>query len=267
MKKKLLMFLCVIACTLSLAACGKTEYTPVEQAKIDTCVQISNSLIDIADIYGTEEKLADLTGNYAKHEVAYILESITYSYIGYSVEAELGVFEGLLTTYVQTSEDMGGIVNVGECTSEISGKEIIVTYPVQGNVANGTFKFTYTNDMFTKLTGAECVAKLSFAQNMKKASKSMGNAGLNTLLGMGTVFTILILISLIISSFNLFKPKAKPVEVKKETVETTEVVEELADDTELVAVIMAAINAYESANGGSTDGYTVRSIRRANRRN
>ena len=45
------------------------------------------------------------------------------------------------------------------------------------------------------------------------------------------------------------------------------VVEELTDDTELVAVIMAAISAYESANGGSADGFVVRSIRRANRRN
>ena len=37
--------------------------------------------------------------------------------------------------------------------------------------------------------------------------------------------------------------------------------EELADDTELVAVIAAAIAAYE---GTSTDGFQVRSIKRAN---
>ncbi len=39
--------------------------------------------------------------------------------------------------------------------------------------------------------------------------------------------------------------------------------EELADDTELVAVIAAAIAAYE---GTSTDGFQVRSIKRASTR-
>ena len=41
--------------------------------------------------------------------------------------------------------------------------------------------------------------------------------------------------------------------------EVQEDAQELADDTELVAVIAAAIAAYE---GTSTDGFVVRSIRR-----
>ena len=39
--------------------------------------------------------------------------------------------------------------------------------------------------------------------------------------------------------------------------------EELSDDTELVAVIAAAIAAYEGS--GSTDGFVVRSIRKSNK--
>ena len=43
-----------------------------------------------------------------------------------------------------------------------------------------------------------------------------------------------------------------------------EEIEELADDTELVAVIAAAIAAFEGKQ--STDGFVVRSIRKARRK-
>ena len=269
MKKKILAFLCVIACTLSFAACGgSTEYTEIEQSKLTSCEETSYYLIQIAEAYGTEETVSAMTEAYAKHEMEYILENISYNLTGYAIESEYGTFEGMLTTYYQAVDDMNGLISVGDCTSEISGDEIIVTYELYGNDADGTFTFTYTNDLFTKLTEAEAKADLSFAQNMHKAGQNMGNAGLNTLLGMGTVFAILILISLIIASFNLFKKKPKTVEAPKSAENDAPVAtEELTDDTELVAVIMAAISAYEEANGGSTDGFVVRSIRRSIRRN
>jgi sodium pump decarboxylase gamma subunit len=105
----------------------------------------------------------------------------------------------------------------------------------------------------------------------------MKNAALNTLIGMGTVFIVLILISLIISCFN-FIPKIQEKFTKKTDTKTATAggdvsadpvvaqiaaKEELADDTELVAVIAAAIAAYEGA--GSTDGFVVRSIRKSNK--
>ena len=93
----------------------------------------------------------------------------------------------------------------------------------------------------------------------------MVNAALNTLLGMGTVFIVLILISFIISLFK-FLPNGenKKVEEKKtsvdKAVEQISANEEENDDTELIAVISAAIAAFEGS--GSSDGYVVRSIRR-----
>jgi len=94
----------------------------------------------------------------------------------------------------------------------------------------------------------------------------MANAGVNTLLGMGTVFTVLILIMCVIYSFNLFNGSKKPAKAddKKTSVDNAVAQiaanEEASDDTELVAVIAAAIAAYEGSS--STDGYVVRSIRR-----
>ena len=100
-------------------------------------------------------------------------------------------------------------------------------------------------------------------------------AGMNTLLGMGVVFTVLILISLIISCFNFIPAiekkfsKNKAVEKKAPTpaaapasvpAPAAPVEEAVTDDLELVAVITAAVAA--SMGSTSTDGFVVRSIKR-----
>lgn len=103
-------------------------------------------------------------------------------------------------------------------------------------------------------------------------SESMGElmkrAGLNTVMGMGTVFLVLILISIIIYLLG-FIGKAqnkgaaaaalpeKPAEPL--VMETPAEPEDLTDDFELVAVIAAAIAASE---GVPADCLVVRSIRR-----
>ena len=109
-------------------------------------------------------------------------------------------------------------------------------------------------------------AEFSTGEILKKA-------GLNTLLGMGTVFSVLIFISIVISLFKFIPSgsqkkaaQAAPVKAEAEAAPAVEEVAEEADDLELIAVISAAIAA---AEGTSTDGFVVRSIRRrqANRWN
>ena len=101
----------------------------------------------------------------------------------------------------------------------------------------------------------------------------MSRAGLNTLMGMGTVFIVLIFISLIISCFKFIprlqaafnkkdKQQASLTEEKKELTNAPVVKEEpkeLVDDLELVAVIAAAIAASLEV---STEDFIVRSIKR-----
>ena len=104
--------------------------------------------------------------------------------------------------------------------------------------------------------------------------RSMGelmlNAALNTLMGMGTVFIILILISLLIGCFKFIpqiqekfskknkQPAAAPAAAPVVAAPVEE--EEETSDEELIAVIAAAIAASEGST--STDGFVVRSIRR-----
>ena len=95
-------------------------------------------------------------------------------------------------------------------------------------------------------------------------------AGLNTILGMGTVFVVLIFISFIIYLFKFIPDIQDKLAKKNKSAEkaatpapapvaAAPVVEESADDEELVAAIAAAIAAYE---GTSTDDFVVRSIKR-----
>ena len=103
----------------------------------------------------------------------------------------------------------------------------------------------------------------------------MEKAALNTLIGMGTVFIVLIIIIGVISLFKfipmiqdrLAKKNAGNVQESGVSAATqmSNVQEEtdVSDDLELVAVIAAAIAASEGA--ASADGFVVRSIRKVNK--
>ena len=93
-------------------------------------------------------------------------------------------------------------------------------------------------------------------------------AGIDTILGMGTVFLILIIISIFIwllgvltggatSSGKTVVETPSPAPAAEPSVRT--------DDAQLVAVIMAAIRASKAAEGENVDddAYVVRNIRRA----
>lgn len=105
-------------------------------------------------------------------------------------------------------------------------------------------------------------------------SEKMSKAGINTVISMGIVFAVLILISLLIACFNIFpylekkkaqkkEPKAAGTDeiVSKDETEAvaTNTAAPVADDTELIAVIAAAIAA---STGTSTNDFVVRSINR-----
>lgn len=101
----------------------------------------------------------------------------------------------------------------------------------------------------------------------------MAQAGLNTILGIGIVFIVLLLISFIISCFKIInklvtgKQSLAPVPTTAPAPAVIEEEEEVVDDLEIVAVIMAAIEAYEEEMGGyvPADGLVVRSIKKVNK--
>ena len=98
-----------------------------------------------------------------------------------------------------------------------------------------------------------------FAQAADMKSR-LENALMNTVLGMGTVFAMLIAIALIIYCFKIIPVIQKKFAKKEEPVaEAPKAAPVQADDLELVAVIAAAIAASENV---PVDSFRVRTIKR-----
>ncbi|MBR4530092.1 MAG: OadG family protein [Lachnospiraceae bacterium] len=119
------------------------------------------------------------------------------------------------------------------------------------------------------------MAMILSAGEAASLAERMEIAGLNTLLGMGMAFLVLMIIMFVIMLFPLLFGERKSKKETREqiteqaitnTINQIEQHEALEDDTELVAVITAAIAAFEGA-GGSSGGLVIRSIRqRANKK-
>lgn len=169
----------------------------------------------------------------------------------------------------QSSKDELGAKkeNNGETTVTLKDDEYTVTVPVKFEKADANFVYVIDS------TGTPTSLSVDVQYGM---GKTLQRAGLNTLMGIGTVFVMLVLLSLLISLFRFIpNPEAKKAEEAKAAKAAKEAEaaaiaaaapvqaeENLADDGELVAVIAAAIAA---AEGTTTDGFVVRSIRKVKR--
>ena len=254
--KKIITLVCTIACVFGLTACGsEVEYTEYEQQKMEIAEGIaSQKIVPYFQNYMTEGSMEDFEG-FTPEEIKYVFEA------NMQVEADGNAVKGAATSFNNAADAIGVIEKIGDATAEIDGKTIIVKVPVVGSLKNGNAEIIFSNDMFFEMQSASLNEESTLGDAMMKAA-------LNTIIGMGTVFIVLVLISFIIALFG-YIPKIqakldsrKNIEGKIESIDNTiaQIIEneELADDTELVAVIAAAIAASEGAT--STDGFVVRSI-------
>lgn len=241
--KKLLSILCAVACVLSLTLFGNTTVMAAE-----------------AETYAGYE--ASVYEDYVKNIYSMLTMLTDEDIEGYIASADAVTVE-TMESWKAVKDQLGDYVGEGEFT--VVEDEAIVTATL--NVDYSTNDLAVTAVFSTEdLSVVSIIASIAGAEETSTdLGATMAKAGMNTLMGMGTVFVILILISLIISSFGLIgkaqeknkKAAAQPAVV--ETAPQVEVVEDETDDLELVAVISAAIAASE---GTSTDGFVVRSIRR-----
>lgn len=274
MKKRLLALVCMITCIFGLTACGSEEaLTTFEQKKVDNAelmakqaiIPILTDYLCVEDTFAQilpDTELSELT----MEEIAHVCEqTFGIEVDGYAVLTAVESFDTALDT-------IGGIAEIGDATAKIDDDQIVVEVEVKGEKKNAKAEIIFSNDMFMRLESASL-------NPVSTTGELMGKAALNTLIGMGTVFVVLILISLIISLFG-FIPKLQAASAKRKErkkaekaagektgidnavaqITAQEEVADAADDLELAAVIAAAIAAYEGS--ASTDGFVVRSIRR-----
>ena len=262
--KKFIALLCTLTCILGLTACGSTETVNQYQAdKQELTEQLAvESIIPMMDDARNNMSILDIYT--ANGFTAEDWEKSLSSVYGISVEGE--AFTKGLESFITARKEMGELVSIGEVTSSVKDDEILVYVDVTGELKDGQVELIFSNDYTAKLKSCTLNVDATFGDLMTKAA-------LNTLLGMGSVFAVLILIMFIIYAFGLI-PKFQKMFSKKEeapkeakapvAAPVVEEVYEEADDYALVAVIAAAIAAYEGQT--STDGFVVRSIKKSRRR-
>lgn len=256
--KKFLTLICMIACVFGLTACGEEEVlSQYEQEKLNYAQQVA--LLQVVPFFldYTEDGLEGYFDTYTLDEITYIMGNQEQMNItGYVVKSGLESFRS-------ARDEMGEVLEAGEVTGEIHGDTIVVEVPLKGGNKDAVAEVILSNDMFMDVESVSLNPVSSVGELMTKAA-------LNTVIGMGTVFAVLILICLIISCFGFIPKiqaklsKKKPVNTAAESTAVQSAVQEEfvdeTDDLELVAVIAAAVAACQGA--ASTDGFVVRSIRR-----
>lgn len=246
MKKKLALFLSVLSVVLMLGACG-TDPKTVDYNGVSYDELLQSSV-------GTANELA----GYSVAEIEKAIAGYESKY-GDSAAVLINMFE----QWIVAIEKTGKVVEISEDNFTVtkSGKTLTTTLVVECENRNLTFETVY-NYFDMELTGFTVEPVYNLGEKMQKA-------GMNTVICMSIVFAVLIFISLVISCFKIFPyleakkaAQNKPSEAAAADIVISQIEQretQHTDDTELVAVIAAAIAAYE---GTSTSDFVVRSIRR-----
>ena len=246
MKKKISLLGLILILVLSFTGCGKSETTEYDQTTMeqyaDTIISAFSSMSEEdMDYY---ENLRDL--------------NLDITLLQAQLPIDGSDFLTMIESWKASQEECGAYIEHGDWTMKVShdGATLSSEGKFEDRDAEIAFTFNEKSDMESMTVSAHYTT----GEILKKA-------GLNTILGMGTVFAVLIFISFLISLFkyipaiqNVFgkKKDEKKDETKAAVSETVEEVDE-TDDLELIAVISAAIAAAEET---TTDGFVVRSIKR-----
>ncbi len=293
MKKKICLLLCVLCAVFCMVGCS--EKTVVSQAGLERSKYTAEYIVELFSNY-TEKEFEYYQG-LSEYELTHILDQL-YSttlitkteflqqmqmqygsdvvtqyqdvlieqyeqeygpFTEYPIILSEDVFMNMMRSWQASIDECGAYKGLGDFDAEVKSDEIIVSAKAQYANRDATISFTFDDTGIVQ--SMDVSAEYTTGEIMSKA-------GMNTLLGMGTVFAVLIFLAILIWCMkyisviqNLFKKKAKSVTNEVSTLEeiSDNIVEAVTDDLELIAVITAAIAAQE---GTSTDGFVVRSIRR-----
>ena len=241
-KKKVLFVRCMLACLFSLSACSKEAE---EASGLDPMMESGLKQQTIMLLEELTSLPADQFTMVIDQNRAAGMEAVAVGLESYAdLTDELGAY--------QSSDE-------GRVKATDNGHEVTVNVVFEKR--NCEFKLDVTEDLYN-ITSIGFEPEYTLGENMSKAF-------MNMIMGMGTVFIVLIFISWLISCFkyiNEFEKKSKKTESPAPAPAPVQAAaapaeENLTDDLELVAVITAAVAAAQGAQA-SANGLVVRSIRR-----
>lgn len=289
--KKLLLVLCMVTCVFAFSACGQNDgdasegYQTEDYAKL-CAYNVTQYLIDgnlTIDLAKQNEIFADSVEDEEIEAFVETFNKFIEEVDGVKFDSEsatasiyelyTAISSGGLTESQMMATYLGIYETTGLKTKEITyGDNQNVIISLEGNERNATVEVSI--DKKGRVVNITPTAEYTTKEKVVKAL-------MNTLMGMGTVFIVLILISLIIKAFGLIplimekKKKKEEVPVVKEAkvsipvpaVKTKpSVTANEMDNSELVAVITAAILASSTCNATSADQLIVRSIKKVKRK-
>ena len=232
---------CVLALTLAMSVCAFAADTVTEDEAANYKSAAETLISQIAGF--SDEEIE----NYLAQDDAFTTATMES---WKSVKDELGAYSSIVS---QDVEKDGDVVTTSTVAQFEKAKADVVLMLDLGQ------------QMYTSMTYS---VQYSLAANMQRA-------GMNTLMGIGIVFLMLLFLSFVIGLFkyiekfqNVGKKKAAEEAPKAEEAPAPAIAqseaadEDFADDLELVAVISAAIAAYENTSG---DSFVVRSIKKSNK--
>lgn len=256
MKRKIWLVLVALILVLGTVGCSSKEktYTQEDRTEIATCTQ---KIIELFSYWGPED-YAEI-----KDTPDFELNITLRSYLGISATAE--TFWTMIDTWASAEDECGAFQAPAEYKFKYTENKDGIAVSFEGDFEKRDATITVQFDEKLNVSTLDVSAHYSLGEILKKA-------GLNTVLGMGVVFAVLIFLAFVIGLFKyipglLSGKKNKIPEQKVETVIQESPVQESpviaapqeVSDLELIAVITAAIAAQE---GTSSDGFIVRSIKR-----
>lgn len=250
--RKLASLLFMALLVLGLTACGSDE---PDETVVDSAYAESVSEFLVANITGMSTEQIQYYVDMDAEDLQAILDSS-----GIPVTAE--AFQDIFGGYAGDVDEFGEYISTDGYELKGDNEEATQITSMTFAIHPATMTLVFDDDGVVTTGSFDPV--YSTVEILQKA-------GLNTVIGMGTVFIVLIFISFVIALLPKLTAVVEGKGKKKEAAPAPKaapapaaaapaVEEELADDLELVAVISAAIAAY---TGTSSDDFVVRSIRRS----
>ena len=217
-------------------------------------------MMAVLTLTGASAVWAEEVDDTVKQTLITTAEGLTDTIIALSDEDIDAFTTSAMSAWAGSKAELGALKErSGEVEVKASDDGYTVTVPASFEKADANFVYVFDGS-----TGAPTSLTVDVQYSM---AETLRRAVMNTIMGIAIVFIVLIFLSFLIYLFRFIpNPEAKkkaqaaapapaPVAAPVEVAE--------ADDTELIAVIAAAIAA---AEGTTTDGFVVRSIRKINRK-
>lgn len=273
MKRRLSALL--LAAGLAVSALSMGVYA--EETETEAAQQVTEAaeeaVLDEAEAELESEADAEEAGAVSQEDaIKQILESQlqqisawTDDQIEMLIESDDMTSVAIATNWKSVKEELGAFIEVTDAQLNAEGTEITGHAKYEKINENTDVVVTYSVNAETQTATMDWDIDYPMGTLMQRAA-------MNTVMGIGIVFLTLLFLSWLIGRMHIIPDMVEKMSKKKApaapaapTPAPAPVVEEdLTDDLELVAVITAAIAASENT---SSDGFVVRSIKKANKRN